>query len=59
MSEIEQVLEFWFGACGPDGALDRAKQKMWFSGGHKHDAAIRRQFGKLCPFLTPSLRTQS
>lgn len=47
MSEIEQVLDFWFGACGPDGALDRAKQKMWFSGGHKHDAAIRRRFGKL------------
>lgn len=47
MNEIEQVLDFWFGACGPDGALDRAKQMMWFSGGHQHDVAIRRQFGKL------------
>jgi uncharacterized protein (DUF924 family) len=47
VNEIEQVLDFWFGACGPDGALDRAKQEMWFSDGHKHDAAIRKRFGKL------------
>ncbi len=47
MSEIEQVLDFWFGACGPDGALDRSRQKMWFSDGHKHDAVIRKRFGKL------------
>jgi uncharacterized protein (DUF924 family) len=47
LTEIEQVLDFWFGACGPDGALDRAKQKMWFGSGHKHDAVIRKQFGKL------------
>jgi uncharacterized protein (DUF924 family) len=47
VTEIEQVLDFWFGACGPDGALDRAKQKMWFGSGHQHDAVIRKQFGKL------------
>jgi len=47
VTELEQVLEFWFGACGPDGALDRVKQKMWFSGGRQHDAAIRKRFGKL------------
>ena len=47
VNEIEQVLDFWFGACGPDGALDRARQKMWFSDGHKYDADIRRKFGKL------------
>ena len=47
MSEIEEVLEFWFGACGADGALDRARQKMWFSGGRQHDAVIRKRFGKL------------
>ena len=47
MIEIEQVLDFWFGACGRDGALDRVKQRMWFSDGHKHDAVIRRRFGKL------------
>lgn len=47
MTDIEQVLDFWFGACGPDGALDRAKQKMWFGSGHQHDAVIRKQFGKL------------
>ena len=47
MNEVEQVLDFWFGACGPDGALDRAKQKMWFGDGRDHDAAIRKRFGKL------------
>lgn len=47
MNEIEQVLDFWFGACGPDGALDRARQKMWFSAGRQYDAKIRRKFGKL------------
>ena len=47
LNEIEQVLDFWFGACGPDGALDRAKQKMWFSDGRKYDADIRKRFGKL------------
>ena len=47
MSEIEQVLDFWFGACKPDGALDRVKQKMWFSDGASYDAAIRGKFGKL------------
>ena len=41
------MLDFWFGACGPDGALDRAKQKMWFGDGRDHDAAIRKRFGKL------------
>ena len=46
-ADIEQVLEFWFGACGPDGALDRTRQKMWFGTGHQHDATIRKRFGKL------------
>lgn len=47
MTEIDQVLEFWFGACGPDGTLDRSKQGMWFSDGRNHDAVIRKKFGKL------------
>ncbi len=47
MSDIEAVLEFWFGACGPDGALDAQKQKMWFGDGRRHDAAIRERFGAL------------
>ena len=47
MNEIERVLDFWFGKCGADGALDRAKQKMWFSDGRNYDAVIRKQFGKL------------
>ena len=47
MTDIEQVLEFWFGACGPDGALDRLRQQMWFSDGRQHDPAIRKRFGKL------------
>lgn len=47
MSEVERVLDFWFGASGPDGSLDPAKQKMWFGGGRKHDAAIRERYGAL------------
>ena len=47
MNEIEQVLDFWFGASGADGALDPAKQKMWFGDGRKHDADIRDKFGAL------------
>jgi uncharacterized protein (DUF924 family) len=47
MNEIEKVLDFWFGKCAADGALDRAKQKMWFSTGHQYDADIRKRFGKL------------
>ena len=47
MSDIERVLDFWFGACGADGALDPAKKKIWFGDGRKHDAAIRERFGAL------------
>jgi len=47
LNEIESVLDFWFGSCAADGALDRAKQKMWFSAVHKYDADIRKRFGKL------------
>ena len=47
MTEIERVLDFWFGTCDADGALDRAKQKMWFSNEHQYDAVIRKQFVKL------------
>ena len=45
--ESEQVLDFWFGACGADGSLDPAKQKMWFGDGRKYDAEIRDRFGAL------------
>jgi uncharacterized protein (DUF924 family) len=47
VNEIDQVLDFWFGACDSDGALDPAKQKMWFGDGRRHDAAIREKFGAL------------
>jgi uncharacterized protein (DUF924 family) len=47
MSEIDGVLEFWFGASGADGSLDPAKQKMWFGDGRKYDAEIRDRFGAL------------
>jgi uncharacterized protein (DUF924 family) len=47
LNEIDQVLDFWFGACGPDGALDSEKKKMWFGDGRKYDAVIRKRFGKL------------
>lgn len=45
--DIERVLDFWFGACGADGAIDPAKRKMWFGDGRKHDAEIREKFGAL------------
>lgn len=47
MNEIESVLDFWFGACGPDGTLDPARKKMWFGDGRRHDSAIRERFGAL------------
>jgi uncharacterized protein (DUF924 family) len=46
-SELEQVLDFWLGACGTDGALDPAKRRMWFGDGRKYDAEIRGRFGAL------------
>ncbi len=45
--DAERVLEFWFGACGADGSLDPARQKMWFGDGRKYDAEIRERFGSL------------
>jgi len=47
LNEIEQVLDFWFGACGADGSLDPAKRKMWFGDGRQYDAGIREKFGAL------------
>ena len=47
MNEIESVLEFWFGVCGADGAIDPVKRKMWFGDSRKHDAEIRDRFGAL------------
>jgi uncharacterized protein (DUF924 family) len=47
MSEAEKVLDFWFGVCGADGAIDPAKRKMWFGDGRQYDAGIREQFGAL------------
>jgi uncharacterized protein (DUF924 family) len=46
-NEIDQVLEFWFGTCGADGALDPVKRKMWFGDGKKYDAEIRMKFAPL------------
>ena len=47
MDEIEQVLDFWFGACAADGSLDPAKQKMWFGDGRNYDVDLGKRFGKL------------
>lgn len=47
MNEIEQVLEFWFGSAGADGAIDPAKRKMWFGHSRKHDAEIRKRHAAL------------
>lgn len=45
--EIESVLDFWFGDCGPDGAIDPARREMWFKSGAQHDAGIRNRFSGL------------
>jgi uncharacterized protein (DUF924 family) len=47
MTEIDAVLEYWFGASAADGSLDPAKKKMWFGDGRKYDAEIRDRFGAL------------
>jgi uncharacterized protein (DUF924 family) len=47
LNKIEDVLDFWFGACGADGSLDPVKRKMWFGDGRNYDAGIREQFGAL------------
>lgn len=45
--EIEGVLDFWFGACGADGAIDPSRRRMWFKDGKLYDAEIRSRFGEL------------
>ena len=47
IAEIEPVLEFWFGACGADGAIDPTRREMWFKSGARHDDEIRVRFGAL------------
>jgi uncharacterized protein (DUF924 family) len=47
MTEIDDVLGFWFGASGADGTLDPLKRKMWFGDGQQYDAEIRERFGAL------------
>ena len=44
LKEIDEVLHFWFGACGADGSLDPMKKRMWFGDGHKYDDDIRHRF---------------
>ena len=46
-NDPEDVLDFWLGACGWDGALDPLKRRMWFGDGRKYDAEIRSRFGAL------------
>ncbi len=45
--KIESLLGFWFGTCGPDGAIDASRRKMWFKDGAQHDASISERFGAL------------
>lgn len=47
MTEIEQVLDFWFGASGADGSPDPVKRKMWFGDGRKYDVEVKQKFGSL------------
>jgi len=45
--EIERIFGFWFGVCGPDGAIDSSRRKMWFKRGAKYDVDIVERFGAL------------
>ncbi len=45
MSKVEDILQFWFGETGADGAYDQAKYDMWFRDGRRFDDRIRAQFG--------------
>ena len=47
LPRAQEVLDFWFGASGADGALDPAKKKMWFGDGRKYDAEVSEKFGAL------------
>ena len=47
MTEIDSVLDYWFGASAADGSLDPAKKKMWFGDGDQYDQEIRNRFGAL------------
>jgi uncharacterized protein (DUF924 family) len=47
VNEVEVALDFWFGACGADGAIDPTKQRMWFRDGRAYDAEIGARFGAL------------
>lgn len=46
-ADIEPVLDFWFGTCGADGAIDPTRREMWFKSGAQHDDEIRSRFGGL------------
>ena len=47
MNEVDDILDFWLGACGAEGALDPEKRRMWFGDGRKYDGEIRTRFGTL------------
>lgn len=41
------VIDYWFGACGPDGAFETARLSRWFDEGRRHDDEILARFGTL------------
>ncbi len=41
----EQVLDFWFGPCGPQGLPSERAVKQWFAGGRAFDELCRAQLG--------------
>lgn len=45
MSRAEDILQFWFGEVGADGAYDPGKYHMWFRDGRRFDGPITAQFG--------------
>jgi uncharacterized protein (DUF924 family) len=45
MSKADDILQFWFGETGADGAYDPGKYDLWFRNGRRFDEHITEQFG--------------
>ncbi len=44
-SQVEAILNFWFGELGSDTYFPEDKAELWFKGGEAFDQQIQKQFG--------------
>lgn len=42
-----EVIDYWFGECGADGAFEPERLSRWFGEGRRHDREIGERFGEL------------